>query len=446
MTTNEEQERATLEASQGDVLFSRQRIPYPGLILQGFKRQRRNEPEIEPYVSFRHIRKLMEFLEFVVLTERIIVPIPKFSAKTEKIVNGRRHWVDFALFEAVGDLDLDVEIIIDKLIQADVLYECEIATHDTTTDEVAVRLTSSSNYLRSCFMGYLRYAEGVQSKNHFAFASASMAHWFGAPLQVAEMAGRAQIPYVLAEHQERHLASYERESLRTRKSVTELLLDRLNAGARKEISKLSEFGVLMSFPETPIASLIIRNASSPMGLVDAALQLRSKFAGYRKHIVQIESDLVNTDISLKTRIRRANEIKILAAALWPEARHDLRTTAIGVSEALASLPEVVHDPSGASIGGIVTKLVSLPVDRLVELYRRRRVRLLLKAKRQFLRAPDLTLKLAKVLDVPAGIVARSRSLDGPQLTQRYMKRHPGIAAGWYESQKKYRFKNKTERS
>ena len=87
MTDTLEHSPSVLSASPGDVLFSRQRIPYPGLILQGFTRQHRDLPKIEPFVSFQQLQLLLEFLEFVVLTERLIVPIPNFSRRTQKLVS-----------------------------------------------------------------------------------------------------------------------------------------------------------------------------------------------------------------------------------------------------------------------------------------------------------------------------------------------------------------------
>lgn len=435
MTEERTQSPNKLTASPGDVLFSRQRVPYPGLILQGFSRRHRDLPEFEPFVSFEQLQRFLEFLEFVVLTERLIVPVPEFSKRTQKLVNSRRHWIDFAIFHAAGDLPLDTEDVVEKLTHAGVLFECGIAVGDPTADDVAARLLPTSKALQTQFSGFLRHAALEEVSDPFAYATASMAYWIGAPLHVAEAAGAARVPYVLGHHEEVHLRGFEGENLKTRRSVAELMLDRLNSGARKELSQIAQLGVLTTFPETPIASLILQRATSPAGLIDAAIELRSEFTSYRKHMNQIEHDLANESQPLKTRLKRAKEIELLASSLWAGSRTDFRASAVGVSEALFALPEVVADPTVSTLKGLASKLAALPVDGILDLYRKRKVRLLLKAKRSFLRAGDQIANVARVLNVDRDVVAASRTLVRPRLTAKYAAKNPEEAAAWYGTER-----------
>lgn len=216
-----------------------------------------------------------------------------------------------------------------------------------------------------------------------------------------------------------------------RRSVAELMLDRLNSGARKELAQIAQLGVLTTFPETPIASLILQRATSPIGLIDAAIELRAEFASYRRHMNQIEHDLANESQSLKIRLKRAKEIEQLASTLWAGSKTDLRASAIGVSEVLFALPEVVADPTVSTLKGLAAKIASLPVDVILDLYRKRKVRLLLKAKRSFLRGGDQTTNVARVLNVKPEIVVESRILTRPRLTAKYAAKNPEAAAAWY---------------
>jgi len=425
---------SALSASPGDVLFSRQRVPHPGLILQGFSRRHRDSPEIEPFVSFKQLQNLLEFLEFVVLTERLIIPVPEFSKRTQRLVSSRRHWVDFAIFHATGELPMNTGDVVDRLTGAGVLFECGIAVGDPTADDVAARLLPTSKSLQNQFANFLQHAKVKEVSDPFAYATASMAYWVGAPLHVVEAAGVAKVPYVLGHHEERHLQGFESENLRTRKSVAELMLDRLNSGARKELAQIAQLGVMTSFPETPIASLILQRATSPLGLIDAAIELRAEFASYRKHMNQIEHDLANESQSLKTRLKRVKEIERLASSLWSSSKTDLRASAIGVSEALFALPEVVADPTASTLKGLVSKIAALPVDAVLDLYRKRKIRLLLKAKRSFLRSGDQLANVARVLNVEPGVVAASRTLVRPRLTAKYAAKNPEVAAAWYGTQ------------
>jgi len=434
MTNEIESPPLTLHVSPGDVLFSRLRIPYPGLILQGFTRKNRHWPEIEPFISFKQLQYFLEFLEFVVLTERLIVPVPRFSKRTQKIVDSKRHWVDFAVFHATGDFQLDTESIVEKLIRAGVLFECEIGIGDPTADDVAARFLPASRSLQSQFSTYLQRATAEKLSDPFAYATASMAFWTGVPLHVAEAAGLAKVPYVLGHHEELHLQGFENENLKTRKSVAELMLDRLNSGARKELAQIAQLGVLTTFPETPIASLILQRATSPSGLLDAAIELRAEFSPYRRHMNQIEHDLANESQSLKIRLKRAKELEQLASSLWAGSKTDLKASAIGVSEALFALPEVVADPTASTLKGLTAKIAALPVDAVLDLYRKRKVRLLLKAKRSFLQGADQTKNIARVLNVEPELVAASRTLIRPRLTAKYAAKHPEEAAAWYGTQ------------
>lgn len=434
MTDKHETPPLALSASPGDVLFSRQRIPYPGLILQGFSRRHRHAPDVEPFVSFKQLQNLLEFLEFVVLTERLIVPVPEFSKRTQKLVSSRRHWIDFAIFHAAGDLPLNTEDVVEKLTQAGVLFECGIAVGDPTADDVAARLLPTSKSLQSQFSDFLQRATAEEISDPFAYATASMAYWAGAPLHVAEAAGVAKVPYVLGHHEERHLKGFESENLKTRRAVAELMLDRLNRGARKELAQIAQLGVLTTFPETPIASLILQRATSPTGLIDAAIELRAEFAPYRKHMNQIEHDLANESQSLKVRLKRAKEIELLASSLWADSKTDLRASAIGVSEALFALPEVVSDPTASTLKGLASKIAALPVDAVLDLYRKRKIRLLLKAKRSFMRSGDQIVNVARVLNVQPELVAASRTLVRPRLTAKYAAKNPEAAAAWYGTQ------------
>jgi hypothetical protein len=251
-------------------------------------------------------------------------------------------------------------------------------------------------------------AAQVKGYDKIGLARAHFASSVGVAIHVAEAAGLAGIPYMLGSSEEGYVRGYEQENFRLRRSVGQILLNRLNAGARAELCKLAELGVMSVFPETPIASLIVQNASSPRGMLEVAIELRNEFASYRRHMNQMEYDLANKDQPLRLQLKRLRELEHLAGALWPGAQTDLKTTALGISEALLAIPEVVGTPSASSLGGLVAKLGSLPVEKLMDVYRRRKIRLLLKAKSNFLKGHDATAKIGSILGVPEEIVRRSR--------------------------------------
>lgn len=408
-----------LVATAGDILISRERIPYPGSILYGFRRTKRALESV-PTVDFQRLQKFLEFLELVVLTERLIVPIPKFSRQTERILNSRGQWVNFSIFDIKGDLDFTTKQVIERLESAGILYEAVIDVGDSSADDIVARLLPSSKSLQMHFGDFLQSATEFKIYDKFAIAQAHLAIRLGVPLHLAEMAGLARVPYVLGPCEERYIHAYEQENMRMRRSLGEILLNRLNAGARKELSQLSALGVMSVFPETPIASLIVQNASSPQGMLDTAIQLRSEFASYRRHMNQMEYDLANENQPIRLRLKRLRELEQLADALWPSARTDLKTTAFGVSEAILAIPEIVTNPSLSSVKSLATKISSIPIEMLMDVYRRRKIRLLLRAKKSFLNSRDSTSKLASIFGVSDDIVRRSRLQDRRTPTPGYV--------------------------
>lgn len=416
-----------LQATPGDVLISGEAIPYPGAILQGFHR-RKYGPRLQPYLSFQEFQNFLEFLEHVVLCERLILPYPRYTKSSARLIHGKRTWFDFVAFRATGDLDFTTERLGDMLNDAGVLINAEVHVGDPTSDDVVARLMPSSAVLQRKFSYFLRGTPASKNDDRFAIAQAHMAARVGTPLHMAEAACLARVPYILSSHQARDLAEYESELLRARRAVTGVLLEKLNAGARKEIAKLAELGPVRVFPETPIASLIVQNASTPEGLVSAALQLRSEFADFRRQMNQIEADLANDEQSMKVRLRRAQELEFLANSLWKHKTTDLRTSALSVSEALLAVPEVASAPSLSSIKNLVSKLTELPVDGLLDIYRRRKIRLLVKVKRGFMRSQNSTKKIAQIFDVPEEVVFRSRHLNHAPLEPKYAAANPESTA------------------
>jgi len=431
-----QQEQPVLESSPGDILLSYEALPYPGAILRGFRKRQKTLdfiPEYEPYIDFGEIKELLEFLEYVVLCERLILTKPRHAKKTRKLIEGKNTWWDFSVFRFTGDLDFGTEELVSRLESAGILMEAELQVGEATADDFVSTHIQSSQWLRDRYAKFLEHAPTIEQFDKTDYAKAKMAVFIGAPLHTAQAAGMAGVPFILGSREVREVFGYEREALRIRRSVTQILLDRLNRGARNEVARLSELGPAWIFPETPIAQMIVNRASNVEGLVDAALELRKEFVEFRKLMNQIESDLVQDSQPLSKRLRRLRELEFLASSLWKENKTDLRTTATTVSEALCAIPEAAAKPSINSMAGLATKLLALPVEKLISVYRRRKVRLLIKAKKNFLKNADATCKFAQILGVPAEVAQRSRDMQRPVLTNSYIKRNPEIAAAYYGS-------------
>ena len=432
--TPSQEERLVLDSSPGDILLSAESLPYPGAILQGFRKRRRNldfAPEFEPYVDFGEIREFLSFLEHVVLCERLILVKPRLARKTERLVTGKNSSWDFSVYRLAGDLQFKTEQLVSRLESAGIMVEAELHVGEATADDFVSTHITSSQWLRDQYARFLKHAPITKQSDKTDYANAKLAYFIGVPLHTAEAAGMANVPFILGSREAKEVVGYERETLRIRRSVTQFLLHRLNKGARSEIERLKELGPAWVFPETPISQMIVSRSSTVEGLVEAAIELRKEFAEFRKLMNQIESDLIQDSQPLSKRLRRVRELEFLANSLWKENKTEFRTIATPVSEAFCAIPEVAATPSIRSIGELATKLLALPVEKLISIYRKRKIRLLNQAKKNFLKSADSTDKLAHILGVPVEVAQTSRGMNRPALTSNFIKNNPEIAAAYY---------------
>jgi hypothetical protein len=307
-----------LVATPGDVLFSHFALPAPDLILQGFRRTQGEKRD--PVVSFSALQRLLEFLEYVVLTERLIIPVPRFTVQTERMLKARSLAIHFEVFRMRGDLAFTDGDIADRLEDAGVLCHAHIGVGAATADELIERLLPSSAALQGEFVQYIESPVAHRNFDKQAIAKAQLAVHLGAPLHVAEAAGLARTPFVLSSFEIESLSAYERETARFRKSVGMVLLDRVSAAVRKELSNLTDLGLLATFPETPIASMILHDSSSPQEMLEVALQLRTQLAPFRRDLNALEHSLANEDQPLKARLKQLRELERVSKLLSPGVR------------------------------------------------------------------------------------------------------------------------------
>jgi hypothetical protein len=404
MSGDPESKEAPMHPSPGDVIFSSHCLPVPDAIMHPMVGR-----DTESLVDFRVLQEFMGFLEYIVLTERLIVPVPRYSASTERMQNHKTLWVDFALLRLPGDFGLRIEEVSDFFTDAGVLFDAVLDIGEPTADSVVERLLPTSRVLQRHFRKLLDEYQHYGNKKRIDVAKAQLAVRIGAPLHVAEAAGIARLPYVLGPIEQLYLKPYESENARNRKSVAHILLERLNGGARKELAQLSQLGLPVSFPDTPIASMILHESVSIRDMLKVSLQLRSEFAAFRRELNQMEFELANEDQPIKKRLRQLNKLEQLSATIWPTDKKDFRRTAIDVSDAILAIPELATTPSLASLKDLTSRISAVPVDIILNAFRRRKVRLMLKAKRSFLNRKSLTPRLAAILSVPEGLILKSKS-------------------------------------
>ncbi len=382
-------------------------LPATDLILTGFRKRKGLKSE-EPTVNFRALQELLEFLEFVVLSERLVISVPALSPKIERIASARSLEMDFARFRIRGDLEYETAQLVDTLYDAGVLVEARISGSHATADGVIDSLLPGSPVLRADLRARVKTASTHKRYSQQAIGQATLAVHIGLPLHIAYTATDARVPYVLSPAEAWDLRTLEVETTNLRSSVSTLLLERLNRGARKELEQLTALSLPAAFPETPIASRILDESTSVSTMVNTALELRREFADFRRSINEIEATIADPNASVSVRKKALRDVERMAASLWPEERTDFGKVALSVGESLMEVPDFAAAPSPKKAVEIAGKLGKSSFESILSFLRRRRVRLLLKARRTFLNSRNSSQKVSRLLDVPVEIVDRSR--------------------------------------
>jgi hypothetical protein len=394
--------RAPITATPGDVLFSSYRLPVPDAILHDSKRRRGH---VE--VSRRALQGLFEFLEYVVLNERLIIPVAAHSALTERIMNDELLDVEFSAYRLPGRFPLRQEDIVARLEESGVLFYARLDAGSGDCESLVNHLLPTSRALQAHLRTFAREAPPHPVFDKKTIGDALLAVRCGEPLHIAEVAGLGRMPFVYGGLDAAYMRSFERETLRQRRSARMILLDRLNGGARREVERLSNLGGATAFPETPIASMLLREAKDVSDTIEVAIQLRSEFAAFRQQMNELESELVNDDLPLKRRLRKLEHLKGLVSELWPRERTALSTSAVELAAAAAAIPEFAAMPSPSGGAMLLQRMTTVPLESLLRYYRRRRIRLLLKAKRTFLKSHSSAETIGRLVGVPAALVRES---------------------------------------
>ena len=138
------------------------------------------------------------------------------------------------------------------------------------------------------------------------------------------------------------------------------------------------------------------------------MQLRQEYAPFRKYMQKLDAELRSDDSSVARHVRIVEEIEAVTNDLLPAQRKGLRRSVIDSVSFVAGLPAIVPGsiPAAASLANTI---MSRPIDALIAGMRRRRYRVLFRAKRTFLRSKRATKKLASLFDVNEEILRRGLS-------------------------------------
>jgi len=389
----------------GDVLMSMQGLPNADAIIH---------KTLQGATTFdaRRFEDMLEFLELVVLNERlIVVGGPGFDLSSDA-----REWKGslderyFQKFGLRGQLDLEAQLIT-HLVESGIISFVTLdglpeETNPNSLIERAVHWSQglTAEWARFCEM-FLRCGASQPHAEELAFWKAY--DLIGQTLQVRFAAGHCRLPYRLAFWEEERLRPVGKTELAVQHGVVAQLKAALDSGSRELRDRLSAAGGSTVFPSTPISWEIVSNTDEPNGLVAATLQLRSEYARFRKYCAELESQLLDDSISLKRKAKLLSKIGEMRKELWPKPLDGFRKHAIETADVLGMTLEAGIDPSAGGIGSAVAAILRAPVDLVLRSMRRKRVKILMRSQKQFMAAKMWTDRLATLFGLSKDVVRSS---------------------------------------
>ena len=150
-------------------------------------------------------------------------------------------------------------------------------------------------------------------------------------------------------------------------------------------------------------------------MLRVALDLREEAKHFRTFFRQVEQELFSDATSVGKRIKLLTKLDELCADLWPAGGDGLQTRLLTNGAMLAQLGDLAVHDLGSPLK-ILNFALSKPSDFLLRALKRRSVRVLLDARRTFLRSSRHVQKLQHVFalqpdDVIAPESERERSGD-----------------------------------
>jgi hypothetical protein len=387
----------------GDIFLASKTLPNADAIIS-----RSYVPEEGPF-SVSLLGDLLRFLELVVLHERLlIIECPIESKLIESLpASDQPQWIRI---QQPGELNIADDI------------RAQLTNNGILIDGYA---TGAEKSARSVFENYLRVSPFLRRRVQESLIDLNcLDEWprelrheiafidvfadVADSLYIPHLASETHFPYAVSMQDHAHLMAIEKLESRLQYGVMTHIRQNFNSSVQKEIERLDQIGGPIIYPRTPIAWQIISNAATPADLIRVTLELRNAYSTFRHNINVIEAELRSPDITLRRKLRLISEIEAMLVTLAPNADRSLRQEALAVSAVVTSVPVPSVNLSQAKF---LLSLLDRPLDVLLKALRRRKVRVLLRSKRTFLRSSRWASHIAKLFGVNKRIVERSLAAE-----------------------------------
>jgi len=384
----------------GDCFVSPEAYPEMDSIIAGDRKRS---------LHLEHLTATLKLLELIVVYERLLVPyVPPQPVETSSVYLQKG---DIVSIQSIETPRLQIaEDIKHQLAASGILFYALLP--DELPDGVYSPFVYAETYIklsrevRSVYndmvrsnKDIVRRAGGSVNLHPERAALAEIATLLGIPYTLSEYCAYLDVPLYLSQFETIALRTAEQADSKVRRGAIDFIYTRFTDASKGELSKLSSLGLRTVFPETPIACKIISNASSVDDILRVTLQLRAEFASFRADLRQLEADIRDESVPIKTKRRRYRSLLAMAEQLWPEKERAYFKEAWEVTDLLTSVASVAGAP--ITTPEQLLKIVrSVPGDTFRNWFSRRKVRVLIKARRQFLNSRNHIDQVARVFALP----------------------------------------------
>ena len=392
------------EPNTGDILFSERGMPIGGILFwKDFDNKGKGcKIHIDSLIDY------LKLLELLVLFDRVIVGefptiVQEFMVKETDDDKVKNALDDYSLlFRLVPALELGKDLrnrTKEKGIIVDVVLENKQLQSPI---ELVQRYVNIDKHLEDEFekrSNGIKQDYKLDDKLATRITVATLALDYGGPLYISEFCRLAGIAYSLHKDQEEMLANLQMLEYSTRTQVIEAFKESLDTGARKELENIEKLGVNTIFPESPIAGNIIMESNCPEDLNIVALQMRDKFSNLRCYMNELQKEILNEDVSLERKTKLTREIETMRNELWKETHQGWETILSQTTSLIHTVVGASTMPPVYSLPNMVLFLIGQPYASIRGAIRKRKIRVLLESKRDFLRSKNCIGKIAGIFGI-----------------------------------------------
>lgn len=395
-----------LPIKRGDFIFSSQTIPNPNAILA---RWSKSNPKIifSPYL----LQHYLQFLETIILNERLILTNAVIHDSTDKKLLDKNYIRELGgVWRKQGILDIEDDLV-QQLYDHDILKPLLLSPDSYSPKFYIDKYLTLSSYLNKELNIYSKIYKRNYKSGDSEIAKRggylTLVSEYGVPLAISEFARDKRIPYLLGDIELSNISKLDEIETKLSTGIISFLKENLDKGTQLQIDWLSSIGTPLTFPKTPLAWKIIQNSNQPKDLIQVALQLRTDFKSFRRNMISLEEELYDETTTLQRKRKIMNEVNFMAKGLWSEEKLGYQKISQEITDFIKLIPSDFSFNPAREIPSITSYLISKPINTLIDAFQRRKIKTLIKARKDFMKSKLWIKKLSSIFSFPEEAVRES---------------------------------------